>query len=459
MQVSIKTTSGLERRMTIVVPSETFEQQVTDRLTATARRARIAGFRPGKVPLKEVRRRFGAAVRQEVAGELMQQSFVDAIRQESLSPAGQPSLEVISMNPGSDLEFAATFEVFPHIDLAPFSTLSVKRPHAVVADEDVDRMVGTLREQRRTFRDVERPSVDGDRVTIDFTGFRDGAPFEGGSGQGVAFVLGQKQMIEDFETGVRGQAPGAEVSFEARFPDDYRVETLRGQTVRFDVKVKGVAEPQLPELDEAFFKAFGIEEGGLEAFRREVRANMERELDAAVRNQVKRQVMDELNRVHTVQLPAGMVAREIGELRHQMAHQMGMHGHDHDHDHDHGKDMPDLPDDFFRAEAERRVKIGLVVNQIITSRNVTTDAGRVRARIEEMARPYAQPEQVINWYYSNEAQLSQVQMSVLEEQVVEAILAEAAVTDVDSTYQDVISGRAIGAIDGGAPDVNAQQEA
>jgi len=446
MQVSIKTTSGLERRMTIVVPSEMFEQQVTDRLTATARRARIAGFRPGKVPLKEVRRRFGAAVRQEVAGELMQQSFVDAIRQESLSPAGQPSLEVISMNPGTDLEFAATFEVFPQIELAPFAAVEIQRPHAAVGEDDIDRMVGTLREQRKSFRDVERASVDGDRVTIDFKGYRDGEPFEGGSGEGVAFVLGEKQMIEDFETGVRGHAAGAEVSFEAKFPDDYRVESLRGQTVRFEVTIKSVAEPQLPDLDEAFFKSFGVDEGGLEAFRAEVRANMERELDGAVRGQIKRQVMDELNRLHTVQLPATMVAREIGELRHQMAHQMGMHDHrhEHDHDHDYSKDMPDLPDDFFRAEAERRVKIGLVVNQVISTRNVTTDAGRVRARVEEMARPYAQPEQVINWYYSNEAQLSQVQMSVLEEQVVELILAEAKVTDVDSNYQDVISGRAVG---------------
>jgi trigger factor len=335
--------------------------------------------------------------------------------------------------------------VFPHVELAPFSAFSIRRPHAAIDDADIDRMVGTLREQRKTFRDVERAAVDGDQVTIDFKGYRDGELFEGGSGEGVSFILGQNQMIADFETGVRGQAAGATLSFDAKFPDDYRVESLRGQTVRFDVDVKAVAEPQLPELDEAFFKSFGVDEGGSEAFRAEVRANMERELDTAVRNQVKRQVMDEIDRHHTVQLPATMVAREIGELRHQMAHQMGLHDHKHDHDHDHRQDMPDLPDEFFRAQAERRVKIGLVVNQVIAARNVTTDAGRVRARIEEMARPYAQPEQVVNWYYNNEAQLSQVQMSVLEEQVVELILADATVTDIDSNYQDVIAGRAIGA--------------
>jgi trigger factor len=441
MQVSIKTTSGLERRMTIVVPSETFERQVTERLAATARRARIAGFRPGKVPLKEVRRRFGGAVRQEVAGELMQQSFVDAIRQESLAPAGQPSLEVISMRPGEDLEFAATFEVFPQVDLAALSAVSIRRPRVRVEEADVDRMVATLRDQRKTYRDVERGAVDGDRVTLDFKGTLDGEAFDGGAADDFAFVLGQQQMITDFEAGVRGLAAGAKSSFDATFPADYRIEGLKGRTVHFDVEIKSVAEPQLPELDDAFLKSFGIDEGGLAAFRAEVSANMERELEAAVRSLVNRQVMDELNRLHEIQLPAALVSREIASLRHQMAHQLGVHGHDHDHDH--AQDMPDVPDDVFRAEAQRRVKVGLVVNRLIENLGLTTDPERVRARIEALARPYAQPEQVVNWYYSNEEQLSQIQMSVLEEQLVERILLDAQVTEVDSRYDDVIAGRAV----------------
>jgi len=446
MQVSIETTSGLERRMTIVVPSESFEHEISARLAATAKRARIAGFRPGKVPLKEVRRRFGSAVRQEVAGEIMQRSFVDAIRQESLAPAGQPSLEVISMDPGADLEFAATFEVYPVVDLANFSAVSIVKPRAALTEPDIDRMVETLREQRKQFHEVEREAREGDRVTIDFKGYLDGELFEGGSGEDVAFVLGQGQMIQDFEKGVTGQAAGAQVSFDATFPDDYRVETLKGKTVRFDVVVKSVGEPRLPDLDEAFLTSFGIDEGGVEAFRAEVRANMERELESATRTQIKRQVMNELNRLHAVQLPETMVKREIGSLRHQMAHQMGMHGHDHDHEHEHDwqHDMPDLPDDFFRGEAERRVKVGLVVNQIITGHNLVSDSARVRARIEELAKPYSQPEQVINWYYSNQEQLSQIEMAVLEDQVVEHVLAGASVTERDCTYADVVSGREIG---------------
>ena len=453
MQVSIETTSGLERRMTIVVPSESFEHEISARLNETAKRARIAGFRPGKVPLKEVRRRFGAAVRQEVAGELMQRSFTDAIKQESLAPAGQPRLEVISMNAGTDLEFAATFEVFPAIDLVGFGSVAVKRAHADVTDDDVGRMVAKLREQRRTFADVARAAQDGDRVTIDFTGTLDGATFDGGTGSDVSFVLGQGQMIADFEQGVRGHAAPESVSFDAKFPEDYRAENLRGKTVRFEVAIKSVGEPKLPELDEAFLKAFGIEAGGVDAFKVEVRANMVRELDAAVRNQLKRQVMDELDRLHTVQLPASLVHREIGSLRHQMAHQLGLHGHDHDHEHHDGhQDMPDVPDEVFRKEAERRVKVGLIVNHVISSTNLAPDAARVRARIEDLAKPYTQPEQVINWYYSNPEQLSQIEMAVLEEQVVERILAAASVTDVSSTYDDVISGRAVGTTKAAEPE-------
>lgn len=213
--------------------------------------------------------------------------------------------------------------------------------------------------------------------------------------------------------------------------------------MRFEVALKKVEAPHVPDLDDDFFKSFGIEEGGEAAFRAEVGANMERELNVAVRNQVKRQVMDELNRLHDLQLPHGMVQQEIGSLRHQMAHQMGQHNEpDHDHSQtDWSKDMPDLPDEFFNGEATRRVTVGLIVNDIITTHKMAPDAERVRGRIEELAKPYAQPEQVINWYYSNEAQLSQIQMSVLEDQVVDMVLAKASTTEVQRSYQEVIAGR------------------
>jgi trigger factor len=477
MQVSIETTSGLERRMTIVVPSETFEQQISDRLKATAQRARLAGFRPGKVPVKEIRRRFGKSLRQEVAGELMQSTFFEAIERESMSPAGSPSLDVLRMEPGEDFEFAATFEVYPPVDLVPLTRVDVKRPQAEITEADVDKMIAGLREQRKHWHTVEREARDGDRVTVDFSGKIDDVEFEGGAGADVAFVLGAHQMIDDFDRGVLGSKAGDSVSFDAMFPVDYRVETLAGKTARFDVTLKDVAQAHIPELDDAFFATFGVTEGGLDAFRAEVRRNMQRELESAVRNQVKRQVMEELKRLHEVQLPQAMVKREIGALKEQMAQQMQSYGkqarvnarhhdhdhdhddHDHDHDHDHHDhshpSLPDLPDELFREEAERRVKVGLVVNELINARKLEADPGRVRARIEEIASSYAQPEQVINWYYSNQGQLSQIEMAVLEEQVVDHILENATVSAIDSTYEDVIGGRAVSQSQEGEP-VSAQ---
>lgn len=457
MQISIETTSGLERRLTISVPSEVFEQQISERLGQAAGRVRLPGFRPGKVPMKEVRRRYGSAVRAEVAGELMQSTFFDAVRQEDLAPAGQPSLEVVEMAPGSDFEFTATFEVFPAVELANLSRVEVKRPQAEVTDADVDEMIERLREQRKTWEDVERPAQDGDRVTIDFEGRLDGEPFEGGKGEDATFELGAGQMIEDFERGVRGHAAGESVEFDAVFPEDYRAEQLAGKTVTFAATIKQVAQPSLPALDDAFFAAFGVEEGGLEAFREDVRGNMRRELDGAVRRTLKSQVMDQLHKLHTVQLPKALVASEIQSLRQQMLQQFQMYGA--------RAEQPQLPDELFREQAERRVAVGLVVNEIVSSAKLEAGPERVRARIEEMASEYADPQQVVNWYYGNQEQLQQIEMGVLEDVVVDHVLAGAQVEDLPSTYQDVMAGKAVpepdaqSAGEGGAADADAAESA
>jgi trigger factor len=433
MQISIETTAGLERRLTISVPSETFEQKITERLGEAAGRVRIPGFRPGRVPMKEVRRRFGQAVRVEVAGELMQSSFFNAVQQESITPAGQPSLEVVRMEPGNDFEFTATFEVFPLVELANLARAEVRKPVAEITEADVDQMIERLREQRKGWEQVERAADDGDRVTIDFVGKLDGEPFEGGSGEGTQFVIGAGQMIEDFDRGVRGLAPGAQGSFQATFPADYRAENLAGKTVTFEVSVKSVEVPVLPALDAEFFKAFGVESGSLDDFRADVRRNMQRELDEAVRNQLKSQVMDQLNALHKIQLPRVMVEREMQNLRQQMLQQFRMYG---------AGGQPDLPLDLFKEQAERRVNVGLVVNEIISSAKLKAEAAQVRARVERMAEGYAEPQQVISWYYGNPEQLEQIEMSVLEDQVVEHVLAAAKIEEVPSSYQDVVSGRA-----------------
>ncbi len=437
MQISIETTSGLERRLTISVPSETFEAQITDRLGQAANQVRLPGFRPGKVPMREVRRRFGPAVRAEVAGELMQSSFVEAVQQESLSPAGSPSLEVVKMDPGIDFEFTATFEVFPSVDLVDLGRVAVKKPEAEITDEDLEQMIERLREQRKTWTAVERGAQSGDKVTLDFEGRIDDEAFEGGTGEGVSFEVGEGQMIEDFDQGVRGLAAGDSGEFAATFPDDYGSEDLQGKTATFAVTIKSVEEPTTPELDDEFFKTFGVEEGGLEAFHAEVRANMQRELDSAISNQVKSQVMDELHRLHTVQLPKAMVGQEIQNQKQQMLQQFQMYGQN-----GQAPDI-DLPDDLFTEQAEKRVSVGLVVNEIVSSGDMKPDEERVRARVEEMAAGYADPTQVVNYYYSNPEQLQQIEMAVLEDQVVDHILEQATVEVVRSSYQDALTGAAI----------------
>jgi trigger factor len=439
MHISVETMSGLERRLTISVPSQTFEGQITERLGNAAGQVKLPGFRPGKVPMKEVRRRYGPGVRAEVAGELMQSSFVDAVRSEDLSPAGSPNLEVVKMDPGIDFEFTATFEVFPAIAVTDLGRVQVQRPEAELSEIDIDEMVERLREQRKDWQSVDRGAADGDRVTLDFSGTMGDETFEGGSGEDVSFIVGAGQMIEDFDTGVTGLAGGADGEFQATFPDDYRVEDLGGKEATFKVSITEVAESKLPELDEEFFQAFGIEEGGADAFRADVKANMQREMDGTLNDLVKSQVMDQLNELHTVQLPKAMVGREIGVLKSQMLEQFQMYGAQSGTP----PDLPELPDDMFQDQAERRVAVGLIVNQIVTEASIEPDPDKVRERVETMAEQYAEPQQVINYYNSNPEQLQQIEMAVLEDQVVGHILDKATLEILPSSYSDIIAGTAL----------------
>ena len=442
MQISIETTSGLERRLTISVPSETFEDQITSRLGKAAGQVRLPGYRPGKIPLKEIRRRYGPAVRAEVAGELMQSSFVEAIQREELAPAGSPSLQVVKMDPGLDFEFTATFEVFPLVELADLGKVVVKKPQAEITDSDVQEMIEQLREQRKTWADVERPVQDADQVTLDFSGTIDGEAFTGGSGEDMVFVVGAGQMIEDFDQGVRGLTVAETAEFSATFPEDYQTEELRGKTASFSVTIKKVAESELPELNAEFFKGFEVADGGMEAFRDEIQANMQRELGAALSGQIKTQVMDQLHALHTLQLPSAMISREIEVLKNQMLQQFQMYGQGSGAP-DSGAPDIDLPDDLFKEQAERRVAVGLIVNEVVSSANLEPAADRVKERIETMAAGYAEPQQVISYYYGNAEQLQQIEMAVLEDQVVDHILEQANVEIITASYSAVINGSAI----------------
>lgn len=449
MNISIETTANLGRRLTISIPSETFEERISARLTDAAKQVRLPGFRAGKVPMKEVRRRYGRSVRTEVASELMQSSFVEAINQESLSPAGAPKLDVVKMDPGIDFEFTATFEVFPNVTLGDFSKVSVKRPEADITDADLDAMIEKLRQQRATMEPVDRPAAAGDQAKVDFKGTRDGEPFPGGEGEDVTFMLGQGQMIADFDSNCAGLSAGESTQFDAVFPDDYQAEDLQGATVTFAVTMKEVAEQKVPELDGDFFKEFGVEDGTPESFRTEVRSNMERELDTAVKNQLKTQVLDELQGLHDLQLPESLVEQEIGALKQKMMQQLQMYGTN--------QAMPDLDDALFRDEAQKRVAVGLVLNEIINTHEIEADADKVRERIESIAQPYADPTQVVNYYYGNPEQLQQIEMAVIEDQVIDRVLESAKIESVSASYDEVLAGTAIAPPQTGEGDASDEQ--
>lgn len=429
MQVSIETTQGLERKMTIAVPSEKVDSAVNARLQEAAKTVRMNGFRKGKVPLKVVKNRFGKGVRQEVVGELMSQSYYEAINEQSLKPAGQPRIEATKLEEGEDLEFVAVFEIYPEIELPDFAKIKVDRLQAEVTDADIDEMIETLRQQRQTWQEVERAAANADLVNIDYVGRKDGEEFEGGKATGSNLVLGSERMIPGFEEGIIGKKAGETVTLPLTFPEDYHNKDLAGAKVEFDITINKVSEKALPAVDDEFFASFGVDEGGEKAFREEVANNMAREMKTASRNKLKNQIMDAVLAAVEVSVPASLVGSEIQQLRQQALQQMGG---------GQNIDPSMLPDDLFREQAERRVKLGLVLGEVIQQQKLQADAVKVKEAVEELAATYESPEEVVKWYYSNEDQLAAVQSSVLEDQVFDHIIEKAEVKDKQVSYQDVI---------------------
>ncbi|MRI34803.1 trigger factor [Endozoicomonas sp. OPT23] len=435
MQVSVETTSSLERRLTISIPADQIEGEIAKRLQNMSRNVRLDGFRPGKVPMKVVKRRYGAGARQEVLGEQMQQAFIEAVTQEKLNPAGAPRVEPKTDEDGKDFEFIAIIEIYPEIELNDFSGVEVERPVAEVKDEDINEMIDTLRQQSKTFEDVERAAENGDQIVFDYVGSfasgeKAGEEFEGGKAENSTLELGSGRMIPGFEDGLVGVSAGEEKTLELTFPEDYQAEELKGQAVEFACKVHKVQAASLAELNDEFFERFGVTEGGEDAFRVEVRKNMERELRQAVKTKVKNQVMDGILTGHEFAVPSPLVAQEIDRMREQAVQQFGgAQG---------GFDPKQLPAELFQKDAEKRVALGLLVGEIVKQKEVKVDDDRVRAMVEEMASAYQEPQQVIDWYYSNDEQLSQIKYVVLEEQVVDTILDAAKVSETECSYQDAI---------------------
>jgi trigger factor len=434
MQVSIESTSILERRLTIGVPAERIESEVNSRLQQAAQNVRLKGFRPGKVPMNVIRQRFGDGVRQEVLGEVMSRSFYEAVQQEKLKPAGRPSIEPKTMEPGKDLEYVAVFEVFPDVEPRDYSAIEVIRLSAELTDKDVDTMIENLRKQAGTWDVVDRAAQDGDQVVINYVGTKDGEAFDGGSAENSPLTLGSGRMIPGFEAAIVGMKAGEEKVVPLTFPAEYHNEALKGAAVEFKITVNEVKALKLAELNDEFFKKFGVKEGGEEQFRKEVRENMARELKNAVKNKLKNQVMNGLLKVHEdLLVPAALVGEEIQTLRGQTVQQFGGAGNNPSIDF-----AKLLPDDMFRAQAERRVRLGLLLNAIITRGEVKADADKVRAAVEELASTYEDPQEVIDWYYGNRQQLQGIESMVLEDQIVEQLLAAARVIEQAASYEEAL---------------------
>jgi trigger factor len=429
MQVSIESSTGLERQLKIGVPADKIEQEVTARLEKATKTVSIKGFRKGKVPLRVVKQHYGKGVRQEVVGEVVNSSFYEAIQQEDLQPVGQPRIDDLKDSEGQDLEYTAIFEVYPEVKLADISKVKISRPSADVNDADVETMIEVLRNQQATFEASDKPSEDGDQLNIDFVGTHKKEEFAGGSAEGQDLVLGSNSMIPGFEDGLVGLSAGEETVLKLKFPKDYHAEELKGKAVQFAVKVNAVSSKQMPELNDEFFKIYGVEEGGEAKFREDVQGNMERELRNAIRTKVKNRVMNQLFDLNKVELPEALVSNEITQLKQQMVQQFGG-----------GQqiDLSMLPDDMFKEKAERRAALGLIVSELVKVEEMTPNEEQVRARVDEIASTYEQPREVVDYYYSKPELLSSVEAVVLEDQVTELVLSKAKVKEEAVSYEEAV---------------------
>jgi trigger factor len=430
MQVSIESSKGLERQVKIVVPAEKIDSEVLQRLQKATKTVNIKGFRKGKVPLNVVKQQYGKAVRQEVMGEVVNSSFYDAINQEDLKPVGQPKIEGIIDNDGQDLEYTATFEVYPEVKLADLSKVSISRPVAHINSDDLEKMIDVLRNQQASFDETDKPAADGDKVNIDFVGtLRGKKEFPGGSAEAQDLALGSNSMIPGFEDGLVGVSAGDEVDLKLKFPKDYHAEEIKGKAVTFAVKVNTVSAKTLPALDDEFFKLYGVEAGGEEKFREDVEANMQRELNNAIRSNVKNRIMDQLYKLNKVEVPEALVANEIIQLKKQMIQQFGG-GQEFD--------LNMLPDDMFKDKAKRRASLGVIVSEVVKTESLTPNEDQVRNRIDEIASTYDQPSEVVDYYYSKPELLSSVEAVVLEDQVTELVLSKGKVKEEKLSYEDAV---------------------
>ncbi|MCH7697220.1 MAG: trigger factor [Proteobacteria bacterium] len=433
MQISVQSSGALERDMRVEIPEEKITTQVQKRLKSLVKTTRLQGFRPGKVPLKLIQQRFGSQVRQEVVGELVQSSFYDAIVQEKLRPAGSPHIDQLDSEQGQGIVYTAKFEVMPEFELGKIEELKVEKPVCEITENDIDKMIEVLRKQRQELNDVDRQAIMDDVVDIDFKGTIDGEPFEGSEANHFKAVLGQKQLIDGFEDGLIGKKAGDEVSLKLVFPEDYQVKELAGKAVEFQIKINSVQEPVLAELNDSFFVNFGVKEGGLAAFRKEILSHMQRESDMKNRNKFKDSVMAALHEANSVDLPKTLVDKAIQDLQKQFDDTVKSQGLDVD------AETITKQGPLFEEQGRKRVALQLILAELIRKHALKADPAKVRAMIEKNAASYEDPSAIINWYYNDKKNLAEIESLTLEDEVIDLIAERARLTEMKLTFDECMN--------------------
>ena len=429
MSDNVETLGALERRVSMKLPVDDIDRQVDARLKKLARDVRMPGFRPGKVPLKLVAQTYGPQVRSEVLGDAVQKSFNDAVKQANLKVAGYPRIEK-----KGDFEFSATFEIYPEVSIGDLSGASIERPKVEVGEAEVAKTIEILRKQRTRFVPAERPAQDGDRLTVDFQGTIEGQPFEGGTANGMAFTLGEGRMLAEFETAVRGLSAGESKQFPLRFPDDYQGKAVAGKDAVFDISVKKIDKPELPQLDADFAKALGVADGDLEKMKGEIRANVEREVRKRTDARVKNQALQALLDAAPLELPKSLIEMESKQLLERAAQDLQARGLK--------PEQLNLTTQQFEEAARRRVALGLIIAELARAENLKPKPAEVRAIVEQEAQTYESPAEVVKWFYMQPQRLSEMEAVALEANVVKWVLSKAKVVDKEVSFDELMGAAA-----------------
>jgi trigger factor len=426
MQVSVSDTGGLGKRLEVAVPANEVASEVAERLKKLSRTARLKGFRPGKAPLAVITKQFGEQVRAEVVSDLMRSSFAQAVTERNLKPAGGPRIEPIALGPDTDLKYAAHFEVLPEVSIKSPQGMSIERPKVEVTDADVDAMIENMRAQRPVFTEVARPARETDRVVIDYQARLEGKPFEGSDATGVSVILGSGQSLPELEAGLNGASAGEQRTITAAFPAGHPHKTLAGRSAELHLSIKRVEEQSLPAVDEAFFREYGVEQGGLAEMRAEVRKSMEREMQDVIRARLRTQVLEALYRDNPVELPRALVEEQVQQLQLEAARRLGVRE---------ASQVP--PREPFEEPARRRVALRLIMGQIVQTQSLKADRERVRARLEQLTESYPNPEEARRAYQQNAEAMAQIESAVLEDQVVDWALSLARISEREMSFRDL----------------------